>query len=89
VICLRAALGVVDAELEPDDIGAVTLGVLTPEVDEAEFVESEVEADDDGVKLAKDKLVDLEAAAQNCSTSASADATSDGHAVRQPRKDVV
>jgi len=79
-----AAFGVVDAELDPDEVGAVALA-LEPD---AEVEEAEAE-DEDGVKDAKERLVDVAAAAQNCSTRASAEATSEGHALRHERKAVV
>jgi hypothetical protein len=44
------------------------------------------DADEDGVNDAKLRLVGVAAAAQNFCTRASAEATSEGQEVRQPRK---
>lgn len=74
----RAALAIVLADvLGADELGgAVTLGAdVEPE--------GESEAEEDRINDAKLKLVGVAAAVQNCCTSASAEASSEGQAVKQ------
>ncbi|KAJ7115732.1 hypothetical protein C8R44DRAFT_880151 [Mycena epipterygia] len=71
-------------------MGAVAEGDATDEFEpepEPEGAEAEAEAEaDEGVKLGNNRDVGLEAATQNCSTSASAETTSEGQEIRGQRR---
>lgn len=78
--------GVVEAELEADG-GEVALALAPVPL---ELLLNAADVDDgDAVNNANESEVDLDAAAQNCSTSASAEGTSAGQAVRQVRRAVM
>jgi len=84
-------LGGADAELEAEEElgGDVALEVV-PELElDLLLADADVDADEEGVNEAKERLVGVDAAAQNCSTSVSAVATSEGQALRQLRRVVV
>jgi len=87
VFAAEPVFGGVDAELEADGELGGEVALEPPEV------LPDFDADDmgveDGVNDAKERLVGVDAAAQNCSTKASAEATSEGQVVRHPKKAVV
>jgi len=92
VFAAEPVFGGVDAELEADGELGGEVALEPPEV-LPYFDADDVDADDtgveDGVNDAKERLVGVDAAAQNCSTKASAEATSEGQVVRHPKKAVV
>jgi hypothetical protein len=87
-----AAFGLVDADVEglvaAEFGGAVLLPLPLPDF-ELEFEFDSEEAEADGVNGGKERLVGVEAAAQNDWTSTSAAGTSEGQAVRQATKGAV
>ncbi|KAJ7448714.1 hypothetical protein FB451DRAFT_1375246 [Mycena latifolia] len=82
VLCAAAAsLGVVDGGAEELTGAVLNAPPLLPDTRGAEEADADAEIDD-GMNEEKERDGGWEAAAQDCSTSASAEGTSSGHAVR-------
>jgi len=82
-----AALGADElGEFGAEELGGAVALTEDPEF-ELDIAELDTDdAEDDGVNDANERLVGVDAAAQNCSTRASAETTSEGQALRQERK---